>query len=453
MSSFAAQLQPLESRTHLATDFTYTLTDLGSLTGSGSYGVRDVAGSTVAGSQRNGSREIAYRFTLGDSSRETLAALNNFNASLVYAINDAGTAVGASYVDGNRGGSRATIWGSDGKPKDVGPGGVRAISADGRLVGIANSRPVRFAGGKALDLGSIDGKPTTPGYANGINRGGTVVGVSGGHAFVTSLNGLIDLTKLANGTTGEAFAINDNGVVVGQINGRPFVVTGTAPQSLDALDDRGANGGGAARSINNRGVIVGDAVLGSSSVATIWSNRLGQAVKLSDAVRNVGDWKLESALSISDTGRIVGVGTQDGERRAFVLTPGASGVNSKGTLGIIGSAEDDDVEITRKDRKLRVRINDATIVYDVSKVKKFDIRLLAGDDRLAVGSSVAGITVDGGDGDDRITGGTGNDVLKGGAGDDTLTGGSGADTLDGGSGRDHSDRDSRDRRSSVEVIG
>jgi Ca2+-binding RTX toxin-like protein len=45
-------------------------------------------------------------------------------------------------------------------------------------------------------------------------------------------------------------------------------------------------------------------------------------------------------------------------------------------------------------------------------------------------------TVDGGDGNDRITTGIGNDAITGGAGNDTITGGAGKDILTGGAGND-----------------
>ena len=48
----------------------------------------------------------------------------------------------------------------------------------------------------------------------------------------------------------------------------------------------------------------------------------------------------------------------------------------------------------------------------------------------------AGVTLEGGNGDDVLKGGRGNDVLKGGRGDDVLNGGRGDDVLNGGRGAD-----------------
>ncbi|MHA6324007.1 Hint domain-containing protein [Roseivivax sp. CAU 1753] len=51
-------------------------------------------------------------------------------------------------------------------------------------------------------------------------------------------------------------------------------------------------------------------------------------------------------------------------------------------------------------------------------------------------AATAGLSVDAGDGADRVIGGTGADTLTGGAGNDRLVGGTGADVLDGGTGAD-----------------
>ncbi|MDB5599710.1 MAG: repeat-containing protein, partial [Xanthobacteraceae bacterium] len=54
------------------------------------------------------------------------------------------------------------------------------------------------------------------------------------------------------------------------------------------------------------------------------------------------------------------------------------------------------------------------------------------------GHTVAGLTLDGGAGNDTIMGSAGNDTIYGGADNDTITGGKGNDTIDGGTGDDTS---------------
>lgn len=65
-----------------------------------------------------------------------------------------------------------------------------------------------------------------------------------------------------------------------------------------------------------------------------------------------------------------------------------------------------------------------------------EVRSGSGDDVLAVSGGVAGFTLRGNEGDDRLTGRVGNDQLFGGADNDTLIGGSGNDLLSGGTGVD-----------------
>jgi len=59
----------------------------------------------------------------------------------------------------------------------------------------------------------------------------------------------------------------------------------------------------------------------------------------------------------------------------------------------------------------------------------------AGKDRITASGS-AGVTMEGGRGDDVLTGSAGNDLLQGRAGNDRLQGGAGSDTLQGNEGED-----------------
>jgi Ca2+-binding RTX toxin-like protein len=55
---------------------------------------------------------------------------------------------------------------------------------------------------------------------------------------------------------------------------------------------------------------------------------------------------------------------------------------------------------------------------------------------ISAGANFAGLTINGGTGNDFLAGGAGDDVLNGFGGDDVLVGGAGADVLNGGSGND-----------------
>ena len=60
------------------------------------------------------------------------------------------------------------------------------------------------------------------------------------------------------------------------------------------------------------------------------------------------------------------------------------------------------------------------------------INALGGNDNVdaaGLAADAVGLTIDGGDGDDRLTGGDGDDLLVGGPGNDILDGGPGNNTL------------------------
>ncbi len=83
------------------------------------------------------------------------------------------------------------------------------------------------------------------------------------------------------------------------------------------------------------------------------------------------------------------------------------------------------------------RTNLAPFSIAVSTAEALDLRLLGGDDVLAVAAATPLlVNADGGTGDDALTGGDGADILGGGSGADKLTGGAGLDLLSGDDGDD-----------------
>ena len=67
-----------------------------------------------------------------------------------------------------------------------------------------------------------------------------------------------------------------------------------------------------------------------------------------------------------------------------------------------------------------------------SKISENNVLLasffFAADNTISISSS-AGVAIDAGEGNDKVTGGIGNDTITAGAGKDTLTGGKGNDTF------------------------
>jgi Ca2+-binding RTX toxin-like protein len=94
------------------------------------------------------------------------------------------------------------------------------------------------------------------------------------------------------------------------------------------------------------------------------------------------------------------------------------------------------------DGSVTVTINDKeTHQFTAEEARSLEIRGGDGNDNITMtGQQLygmpSGITIHGGNGDDRIYGGVGNDRLFGDAGNDIIAGGSGNDLVDGGLGND-----------------
>ena len=76
----------------------------------------------------------------------------------------------------------------------------------------------------------------------------------------------------------------------------------------------------------------------------------------------------------------------------------------------------------------RVRATTPATSAQEAAVERFVVQGQDGADVLAAGGSLAGLTLDGGAGDDTLGGGDGDDVLVGGSGNDTADGNGGDDT-------------------------
>jgi probable HAF family extracellular repeat protein len=115
--------------------------------------------------------------------------------------------------------------------------------------------------GTATDLGTLYGYPSV---AYGINDAGQVVGESGGHAFITGLDGM-GMRELGNGSR-YAYGINSAGQVVGEAGGHAFI---TGPNGM-GMRDLGTLGESrsAAYGINNAGQVVGHATARMEALTT-----------------------------------------------------------------------------------------------------------------------------------------------------------------------------------------
>jgi len=152
-------------------------------------------------------------------------------ASTAYAINDAGQIVGKSYTARDAA-THAFVW-QNGVMTDLGALGAgtvsiaAAINASGQIVGastfaapgdLQDRHAFFYSNGVMSDLG-VPTPNAVESYANGINKDGTIIGASGGRAFVYSAGAWTDLNTVIPANTGWTLkstqAINDVGQIVG----------------------------------------------------------------------------------------------------------------------------------------------------------------------------------------------------------------------------------------------
>ena len=311
----------------------YSITDLGSLGGSGSSasGINkfgQVAGTsrTSTGAQRPFLWQNGVMKDLG-----TLGGAGSFHSAS--AINDAGQVVGTSN-------SHAFLY-RRGMMQDLGTlGGTysegHGINNSGQVVGLSypTSGPVHaflWENDVMKDLGTLGGNL---GVAQSINNSGQVVGTSSTtsraqHAFLWENDVMKDLGTLGGNVSG-GWDINDSGQVVGQSRltddgetsiYHAFLWENSVMKDLGTLSSDSDNSTSLAWGINSSGQVVGSSsVTGNQNEhAFLYSN--GVMKDLNTLIPRNSGWELTSAYSINDAGQIVGQGVIDGRYTAFLATP------------------------------------------------------------------------------------------------------------------------------------
>ncbi len=271
-----------------------TTQDIGSLGGEATAATAINGSNQVVGYSTDANGNIlAFLYTVGQGSI-SLGALPNGSHSEAFAINGSGQAVGDSQTDGDA------------------------------------HRPVLFTNKGVEDLGISTKDSDTLKTAYGVNASGQIAGRydtedGSTHAFLFSANRLTDLGTLG-GRDSEALGINQTGAIAGDSetgNGttHAFVFKGNSMQDLGVLSSFAKSS--YARSINDKGQVVGESDSDTQKRAFVFSDRqMFDLTRAAVNMRDAGFAALDVADGINNQGWIIGFGTTiDGHLAGFLAIP------------------------------------------------------------------------------------------------------------------------------------
>lgn len=243
---------------------------------------------------------------------------NAVTNTLAEAINDAGQITGMATAGSN---GFAFLW-------DAG-GGLRAvealplkvapfyferglgINAHGQIAGNSTADGSAFLWDPVQGVRSVDGGPFPPGgifnpdamvAANDINGAGTIVGRSWSVSPVMWNPATGSQFVLPRGAVGEATAINDAGQIVGYTSAMVHGFVWQDGVGAVAIPGLAGTTSAVPTDVNMAGVVVGEAAMGTASLAFIWDAVNGTRY-LGD-LQNAGAGS--RALAINDRGFVVG---------------------------------------------------------------------------------------------------------------------------------------------------
>ena len=320
----------------------FRLTDLGPLT-DGEDGAMSINDRGDVGLISGG-----HAVVVRDGAASRLGGLPHYRRDVGVALSNNGTAIAAClnydmYPHGYvHGGSNMPLAGAEGFKYTQ----VAAVNDAGEIAGsVQNGRTdaqgadvahaAVWSNGKSTLLGTLGGDYSR---AFGINDNGDIVGKADlprsyfsttlhgysrrTHAFLWTSGAMADLQTLG-GDNSLAYAINDHGQVVGYSEtaaGDTHACLWQNGQPID-LGTIGTGSQSQAVAINNQGYAVGTSGVDRSGMthAALWVG--GRGVDLNKRVVNGKTWILAEARSINNGNAIVGSGSVNGERHAFLLTP------------------------------------------------------------------------------------------------------------------------------------
>ena len=317
---------------------TYSVTDLGPLSGAPTYAASINDSGAVGGYARpdaNSARAWIWKNGFGFTDAGSLGGADNRGVAVSAFGRLYGTSQNASGLA--RGFVFDPIALTLTDLGSIAPGDavkVAGVNAGGVVAGTTTTGGATtgftLSGGAMTLLGALPGAdlPATS-AANAINDAGQVVGVGswvngGTRAFRTDAGGALVSLGTLGGNDSTATAINAAGQVVGysvqSIYGiRAFIyfdgVGMTALSYLDFYHDSRAYG------LNNAGDVVGTSVDASGLPhAVAWLGGGGAINDLNALIPPTSGWTLESASAINNGGDIVGYGRIGAQEHAFLLT-------------------------------------------------------------------------------------------------------------------------------------
>jgi probable HAF family extracellular repeat protein len=340
-------VEPLEGRLLLAA----SITELGVLPGWSASVPSDInnEGQIVGELQSGGPYGITHAFLDSGGVMTDLGVLPGGESSSAIGINDQGQVVGSTYYLPQQ--TYHTFVYSNGNMTDLGvlpgwsvtfPAGINNKGqVAGFLGGTRNDRAFLWSAGVMSVLTSLPGEIFS--RANALNDQGEVVGQSGSvsthHAVLYSGASVIDLN--ADLKPGEdnsyAYDINKGGQVVGISNGGAFLWTPTTPNgttgSVTYLPQFGPPDVTlGSPKINDAGQIIGVATnLSTFNRPFLYIN--GQMIDPNSLLPPGSGWTIRILSGINDRGQIVGTGLHNGTASSFVLTLD-SGLNVAPTVSV-----------------------------------------------------------------------------------------------------------------------
>jgi len=322
----------------------YSISDLGTLGGQSSESLGIAPVGLVAGKAAvsRGLNHDVHACLWKNHQPQDLATLGG-RTSAAFAVNGFGQVVGVSQTA--EGDQHAFLWES-GSLTDLGTLGgslsfAYGINARGQVCGCAYTilhhalshaflwQRGGIGSGIMMNLGTLGGNNST---ALAINDFGQVAGfayTAGGdyHAFLWQRGHMNDLGTLggrysmARGLSAKGLSVGNSITSAGEQHA--FLYAGGRMTDLYPFSSRYSD----ALGINEQGQVVGFAELPDGEYrAFLYSG--GTTYDLNSIISSGSGWVLQEARAINDAGQIAGVGSINGQRHAFLLTPPAADVTA-----------------------------------------------------------------------------------------------------------------------------